>query len=565
MTILPIVERELRVASRRASTQRMRVAAAVVAMAVFGWMMLTFLRGLPPTMHGRYLFRTVFSFSFVYCLLIGARLTADCLSEEKREGTLGLLFLTDLKGYDVVLGKLAATSVNSVYALMAIVPVMSLPVQLGGVTAAEVWQSALVLLNTLFFSLSAGVVVSALSRNERKAMFAAVFVILGATFLPGLLALVLSTTFPQRFDNPQGIWPILALSPGFAFALLATGANASGALATVGVPGWSFWISVLWVQVAGWGMLGVASRILPRVWQGRVANSRLDRQRERVEQWAYGRAAGRKAFRTRLLNINPFMWLVSRERWKPYYVWLYVVAGGATWWWGWYRYDDVMFDRKTVIPTVLMFQTFLKLWIISEACTRLAEDRRIGALELLLSTPLTTREILRGHWLALWRQFAWPLAVILASEFLLLRRQFALPVVLINLAMVLADVLTLGWVGMWLGLTARNLNRAIVGAIGRVLVLPWISYYTVMWTLDLLLRVSGRGPFEPTDYFQLYVWFGLGLAVNGLFGVWWARRHLLKHFRQAATQRFRSEKIGWLPRRPRSKDVAQVRATAAVS
>ena len=149
MTILPIVGRELRVASRRASTHRMRVAAAVVAMAVFGWMMLTFLRGLPPTMHGRYLFRTVFSFSFVYCLLIGARLTADCLSEEKREGTLGLLFLTDLKGYDVVLGKLAATSVNSVYALMAIVPVMSLPVQLGGVTAAEVWQSALVLLNTV--------------------------------------------------------------------------------------------------------------------------------------------------------------------------------------------------------------------------------------------------------------------------------------------------------------------------------------------------------------------------------------------------------------------------------
>ena len=45
-----------------------------------------------------------------YCLLSGVWFTADCLSEEKREGTLGLLFLTDLKGYDVVLGKLVATS-----------------------------------------------------------------------------------------------------------------------------------------------------------------------------------------------------------------------------------------------------------------------------------------------------------------------------------------------------------------------------------------------------------------------------------------------------------------------
>src|SRR5437762_6345486 len=74
------------------------------------------LRTVPSAMHGRYLFRALFGFAFVYCLFIGARLTADCLSEEKRDGTLGLLFLTDLKGYDVVFGKLAATSVNSIYA-----------------------------------------------------------------------------------------------------------------------------------------------------------------------------------------------------------------------------------------------------------------------------------------------------------------------------------------------------------------------------------------------------------------------------------------------------------------
>ena len=35
--------------------------------------------------------------------LCAMRNTADSLSAEKREGTLGLLFLTDLRGYDVVL------------------------------------------------------------------------------------------------------------------------------------------------------------------------------------------------------------------------------------------------------------------------------------------------------------------------------------------------------------------------------------------------------------------------------------------------------------------------------
>ena len=85
MTVLPIVGRELRVAARRPGTYWLRVTAAFVAIAVFGWMLLTLLRDqVPSAAHGRYLFRALFGLAFVYCLFIGARLTADCLSEEKR-------------------------------------------------------------------------------------------------------------------------------------------------------------------------------------------------------------------------------------------------------------------------------------------------------------------------------------------------------------------------------------------------------------------------------------------------------------------------------------------------
>ena len=58
----------------------------------------------------------------LYCVAAGRLMTAECMSREKREGTLGLLFLTDLKGYDVVLGKLAATSMGGFFGLMAIFP-----------------------------------------------------------------------------------------------------------------------------------------------------------------------------------------------------------------------------------------------------------------------------------------------------------------------------------------------------------------------------------------------------------------------------------------------------------
>ena len=69
----------------------------------------------PRQLLAKVIFGGMGSLALLYCLASGRRSTADCLSEEKREGTLGLLFLTDLTGYDVVLGKLSATSVNAFY------------------------------------------------------------------------------------------------------------------------------------------------------------------------------------------------------------------------------------------------------------------------------------------------------------------------------------------------------------------------------------------------------------------------------------------------------------------
>ena len=424
-----------------------------------------------------------------------------------------------------------------------------------------------------------GFLVSSLSRNDRKAMFAAVFVVLSFTFGPLALSYGLALSFPRLFSGSTAVWPILALSPAYAPSyLLASVSHAlspaqfvavSGGLFTLlssfSVPRVSFWWSVLQVHLLSWAMLLLAGRILPRLCQARGSDPALDRQRERVEQWAYGRAEARKTHRARLLGINPFLWLASRERWKPLYVWFYLAAISGTWLWGWLYYRQFMFDKDVALATVLLFQGFLKLWVVSEAAARLAEDRRVGALELLLSTPLTTREILRGQWLAFRRQFAKPLGVILLFEFLLLRQPFATQLVLINLLMLVADVLTLGWVGMWLGLTARSLNRAILGTIDCVLLLPWGAYYTAMFALDIFWRLSGRGLFQPGDRFGLYWWFGIGLVTDFLFGIWWARRHLLNHFREAAAHRYPSERIGWFNRPGRREDVAPLRAPVAAS
>ena len=168
MTFLPIVERELRVVARRPGTYWTRWFAALGMMLV--WLLLAAAnRRMPAAELSQLLFVSFGVLALGFCLLAGIFLTADCLSEEKREGTLGLLFLTDLRGYDVVLGKLIATSVHSVYGLLAIFPVLALPLMMGGVTGGEFWRVVLVLVATLFLSLSLGMAASAATREAPHA------------------------------------------------------------------------------------------------------------------------------------------------------------------------------------------------------------------------------------------------------------------------------------------------------------------------------------------------------------------------------------------------------------
>src|SRR2546426_9114768 len=184
MTILPIVARELRVASRHRSTYWLRTGAALALIIVGTWLFLMMQREtVPPHEIAQVLFGILTGGAVLYGLFVGGLSTADCLSEEKREGTLGLLFLTDLKGYDVVFGKLAASSLNAFYGALAVVPMLGVPLLMGGVTLGEFGRMALVAVNTLFFSVALGIGVSALSRSALKAVLTTLLLVFVFTAL----------------------------------------------------------------------------------------------------------------------------------------------------------------------------------------------------------------------------------------------------------------------------------------------------------------------------------------------------------------------------------------------
>jgi ABC-type transport system involved in multi-copper enzyme maturation permease subunit len=222
MSFLPVVGRELRVTAR--NSRLYWIATTVIA---WLWLMNSAGRATSSEL-AKLSFEVLSWMAFIFSLILGVFLTADCISEEKREGTLGLLFLTNLKGYDVALGKLAAISLRALYSLTSIFPVLTIPLLLGGLTGQEIFRVALVLLVTMIFSLTIGLFISSVSRNDRRAQFGALGVMALVTLgLPLLLRFLRSEVpYGAALDEFMAVSPQgesgrvferknMALSPSF--------------------------------------------------------------------------------------------------------------------------------------------------------------------------------------------------------------------------------------------------------------------------------------------------------------------------------------------------------------
>jgi len=126
--------------------------------------------------------------------------------------------------------------------------------------------------------------------------------------------------------------------------------------------------------------------------------------------------AGRTSFRRRLLDVNAFYWLAARARFKPAQVWLFLILAASLWAWGCVGCGSEWFNEAVYFPTAILLNSVLKLWVASVAGHRLGADHKSGALELGLSTTLSVKDILRGQWLALARQFLRPLVLVIGVE-----------------------------------------------------------------------------------------------------------------------------------------------------
>jgi hypothetical protein len=531
MNASPIVGRELRVRARQGLTYWGRCGLAAFAAITAVQAASSYANAMNPGQIGPEVFNSLSWLAFLLAC-VSCLATADCISSERREGTLGLLFLTDLEGRDVVLGKLTAVGLSAFYGLVGFLPALALALLSGGVSGGELTRTALALLNALFLSLGAGLFISSRTHRQFRAMRNTLLTI-GLLFAWSWVTAHLNSLPPMKASlfgllSPYGAF---YLAPDAAFA------------ASPGV----FWTALVVEHGAGWLLLAATNRDLKQKW--RTVEKAEDPMRKAIDQAVSenapvtpgepeaaapagteaGGAAGRRPEAGTeeswaLLEQEPVCWAVSRTQGHNFYVWagallLLLSAAGTPllngpWWQG------------------LEFLMSLGAGVLLAwgAGRSLFEARRSGELELLLCTPLGARDIVRGHWWALWRPLraAWLLAVfVLLVQFIFslgalghapvyVRTFYVVWAILVPLNKVL-DGVALCWVAMWFGLRARKAIQVVAWTAGLVVVLP----YVILALFSILMPYKPpQGVVDPV----LILMPLLLLAKNVFFTVWAASR-----------------------------------------
>jgi ABC-type transport system involved in multi-copper enzyme maturation permease subunit len=511
MTLLPIVGRELRVAAFRRSTWWLRaVVAGFAVMACLQWFNAR-LVAVSPAQVGRGSFNLLAMLGLVLACS-ASLLTADCISHERREGTLGLLFLTSLKGLDVVLGKYVVTGLVAFYALLGLAPLLMLPLVAGGVTGGEVARMALVLLTTQLLALAVGLLISVHSHSQFHALIGALGVLTGLALGPLVLgaATFLWLRVPLSFFSPIGAF------------LSARAANYTADPLTY----WSALGSTLLETIL---FLLAAHHALTRNWRKihltRALKARAPAMRRLVGATRVvllDRANRRRAFAPvaramlRLPGQRKLAWLAAGISFLGSLASVFAIL----------RYGSALAGAGFALAFALTSQGLFAF----VASRFLFEARQSGELELLLVTPVGARGILREQRLALVRLLRGPLYLVLGGAILVIvgfiqtspRHEI---VQLLSGGCATADtvlgILAVGMVSLWLATRLHSSFAIVGGAVALVTVAP----FAVLCLLPVLLAGSTLG---------LQVWTFLApplLVVKDVLFIGWAGERLRQEFR----------------------------------
>lgn len=384
--MLVVLQRELVREARRPKATQIRVLASIAGFAICLFLLFAQSGG---GADGRRMFFILTFAAFWFCFIQGVRVAAGAIADEKREGTLGLLFLTDLRPSGIVLAKLFAVALPLIQPYLAFVPPLAITALHGGVTGGEILRAVTVVGATLMLSVAAGLCVSSYSRHCEHTGRWTLVVLLTIAGLPLLLVKIGFGLF--RF-----------FSPWTGFQSIADAQFQAGPQ--------EFWISLLTLTFGIVALLSGAVFFLPLRWEttappaaGKRFSLKTHAPRISPEQ------------RARILDRSPGEWLAVRQGMSwieqgPFLLLIGTLCAFAAHGPAGPR-DSMPFYALIAAIVVLLIR------LASQASFPLCNARRSGAVELLLSTPMDPFCLVTGQVVALKKQFTPSLAIVLAGAF----------------------------------------------------------------------------------------------------------------------------------------------------
>lgn len=366
MNVQPLIIRELRAESRRANTYWVRALAAAALTALFVWAAWTY-RGNPNAL-GAHLFQGLSLGFMLAVLIIVSALTADAISREKREGTLGLLFLTPLTPRDIVIGKCLVHVLRAIPIILAAAPVVGLPFLLGGVSSRALIGAAVGAMHVTLLAVAAGMIASV--RNTawiQSIVWAQIFAF---TFLAIKIAVELLTV---RGGPAPSMAAGLVLSSAFVVSVFLAALFYAGKR-----------IKTAWQaeSVAGEEPLWVRMFSTSDFWRAAF-------------HWDARKARDQNP----IAWLQEYNWTSRLTKWG----WCILLFGAQV---------RMLFHVRRYIDYQLNLYILVALGIAFSAAASFRNERQTGALELLLVTPISASKLIWGRLQGIWFHFLPPIAIL---------------------------------------------------------------------------------------------------------------------------------------------------------
>jgi ABC-type transport system involved in multi-copper enzyme maturation permease subunit len=379
-------------------------------------------------------------------LLLAPVLAASSISSERAMNTLQIVLASPVSPFAFVFAKFASRLAIVLVLIFATLPLAGICFLYGGISAGLYFELVSFAMGVAVLGTAAGIVASSYARNVATAVMASYFMVI----ICPLLHLAAIGIAHEAFDlaNPFDD-PILGIkaNPYYVWSQV-TPFGPTGAIAG-SAPGWTF---LAFMCVVAGAALWIAAR---RIGRESASEAVARRTGQRVTGLRYENPVLDRGLRGSLLH---------KPRWAAWTRFAFVLLvlavmltlGAA---------NRDLNDSWPHIAFLCITTAFLSIAAMTTAAHTIASERESGALDMLLATPLTTADVIRGKFYASVLSLA-PLVAIA-----LFYGVFAACVTRVNGITVLAWLASVGVlipfftaIGMWCSAGASTAGRAVLRA-----------------------------------------------------------------------------------------------------